>query len=182
METANQHILNDNESTRIRVAVNNSLETYYAELSKYVQGTASDEEYTSFSSKLKKYNGDPIGGVLAPPEKAIFTFSDGSEMAIEGLYQAGEGAGSYKGDIGYILYDINGFGTKPGTLGKDLFSFYLDDSGIIIPFGSKQMRQAYDFTADWKDGNDKCSEDTVNSGETCAGSIADNNWKIIYKY
>ena len=56
METANQHILNDNESTRIRVAVNNSLETYYAELSKYVQGTASDEEYTSFSPKLKKYN------------------------------------------------------------------------------------------------------------------------------
>ena len=184
METANQHILNDNESTRITVAVNNDMENYYTELSKYVEGVISDDDYVAISANLKKYNGDSIGAIIAPQQdaKAIFSFADGSEMAMEAFIDYGTPKGSYKGGIAYVLYDINGFNTKPGRVGKDIFEFSLDDGGAVIPWGGKQQRQAYDFTADWKDGNDKCSEDTVNSGETCAGSIADNNWKIIYKY
>ena len=51
MEIANQHILNDNEANRLTVAINNNLETYYTELSKYVQGTTNeDDDYGELST------------------------------------------------------------------------------------------------------------------------------------
>lgn len=117
----------------------------------------------------------------------IFTFADGSEVTMEAFLPPEDAKGSYKGYIAYVLYDMNGFSVKPGVVGKDIFEFLLDDSGTVIPWGGKQHRQAYgdensDIVVHWKDGNDKCSESTVNTGETCAGSIADNNWKVIYKY
>ena len=87
--------------------------------------------------------------------------------------------------IGYVAIDINGL-SNPNVLGKDLFLFTLFNDGSLRAIGASGWYQptadALNRQYNWLDGTaDKCNEDTVTSGVTCAGSIFENNLKVIYQ-
>ena len=193
MENANQQLLYDNEGVSISSFNGNddsSMTKYCDELAKYIKGS-NDTEHSYYSNDIKHYNYDGTVRTNNSPVLGVntFLFADGSAMEL-GTYDPGahNGNGSYKGAIAELVFDINGFETKPNRLGRDQFCFTLDDGGAIIPWGGKTEYMAYngaDRTISkykWKDGDNKCSENTVNTGENCAGSIFDNNGKVIYKY
>lgn len=80
----------------------------------------------------------------------------------------------------YIVYvDINGQGKKPNALGKDLFLLWVDLKGSVIPYGGTAYK-AYTNSSSvlWESG---CKKNITNA-DACAGSIADNGYKVIYNY
>jgi len=86
---------------------------------------------------------------------------------------------SYSGKYYTLYIDTNGFRKKPNAIGKDLFLVWVDSRGAVIPYGSEQHREYTNATeALWKT---KCKA-TVTDAEACAGSVADNKFKVIYKY
>ena len=93
--------------------------------------------------------------------------------------------GSFLGASHVLTVDINGIDTKPNVFGKDLFLFYIDASGSVVPAGSK----TFDWlttdgagTNSWNaaEGDYACNATTVTTGYGCAGSVLDNNQKVIY--
>lgn len=88
--------------------------------------------------------------------------------------------------LSYIMYvDVNGHQKKPNSIGRDIFTFTVDGNGELYAYGSRA----------WADRMNKptwevhCNENTVSKmmevndlGDHCAGSVVDNNYKIIYKY
>lgn len=84
----------------------------------------------------------------------------------------------YSGEYYIVDVDING--TKgPNTDGKDLFSLAVDTKGIVIPLGGALWGDYTNKDVQWKTS---CNKDQVTLALTCAGSIADNGWKVIYPY
>ena len=85
--------------------------------------------------------------------------------------------------VGYVVIDINGF-SEPNRMGRDVFAFIMLNDGSLKPVGG----YAWDPTDTdndnvyWEDGDkDVCNEEEVTSGWACAGSIFDNNFKVIYQ-
>ena len=91
--------------------------------------------------------------------------------------------GSYKGYYTLVWIDIDGITSGMNVLGKDIFMFYMDKNGSLIPGGSSAMA--------WLIGNDnikydsatdyQCDENNVGTGHGCAGSIIENDYKVIYQ-
>ena len=79
--------------------------------------------------------------------------------------------------------DINGNKVKPNAMGKDLFYFFIDKSGSVVPEGSTTWKWLKnDDKAYWdSEGADLCNETGVGRGWGCSGSIFDNNLKVIYQ-
>lgn len=71
----------------------------------------------------------------------------------------------FKGEFAQIVYDIDGRQGK-NTVGRDIFQFFLDESGALVPYGSKAS--AYLMP----DIDTEC--ETYNAA--CTGVIADNNY------
>ena len=85
--------------------------------------------------------------------------------------------------IGQVFVDINGK-DKPNTVAKDLFVFALYNDGTLRPWGGKGFRRHHGsaVTEEWTGSTATCNKDHVKgNGETCTGSIFDNNMKIIYQ-
>ncbi len=208
IETANQHIMGDNDVDLITHTATNT-EEYLEKLSKYLAGAparkdnngenenpedenAPQSEYMSLDEleiPVLDYKGqDTLGS--APTQNYIFNFDTNDSFSIkfvDNIDANRENArASYKGKIANVYYDLNGFETKPNRLGKDIFVFTLDNNGNLIPCGGRLERDAYSDVDKvmWKDGDVslQCNEDNAGGGMTCAGSIADNDWKVIYKY
>ena len=89
---------------------------------------------------------------------------------------------AHRRQYGVLCVDINGTAT-PNRLGKDVFFFAMYDDGSLRPAGGSNWYDDGGSLTDvyWKDGNDKCNETTVTSGFSCAGSIFENNLKVIYQ-
>ena len=90
----------------------------------------------------------------------------------------------HKQFMGHVVIDINGL-AEPNKVGKDVFAFLLYNDGSLRPIGSQNWREENDTSnkvINWKDGTqDKCNETTVTTGISCAGSIFENNLKVIYQ-
>lgn len=84
--------------------------------------------------------------------------------------------GSYKGIKANVFYDINGT-AGPNRAGIDIFKFYLDDAGSLIPYGSAAMQSIY---SDGKKGS-SCSttkrSSDIDTSFACTGRYADDGWK-----
>lgn len=191
MANANQRILGDNDTDTLNSIfdVSNDLEKtpeeYYNMLSKYVSGVVRDYKiYATGNHVFYDYHGTTYAGLYDPPN--VFQMQDGSEFKYFVREKPAIHNGSYKGYIAEIQYDINGFETKPNRDGKDMFHFYVDDNGSIIPAGGSAFLSAYtdgkSQEPQWKDSTHACNDKKVTDGMSCAGSVADNNWKVIYKY
>lgn len=91
----------------------------------------------------------------------------------------GLGAG-YSGKYYVVYIDTNGNRTAPNVMGKDLFKVYVDTKGTVIPHGGATYKEYFAGDAIlWKTG---CYSPkvTVSDAASCAGSIADNGFKVIY--
>ena len=55
---------------------------------------------------------------------------------------------SFDGSIGVITFDINNFKTGPNVMGKDIFAFYLDDSGALVPVGGNDAYLFIEYCID----------------------------------
>lgn len=92
--------------------------------------------------------------------------------------------GSYKGLYTAFLIDINGTKSKPNVLGKDFFIFLMDKSGqILVPGSSQYAWLMNDDESKYSSTSSEytCNETNVGSGVGCAGSIFENNLKVIYQ-
>ena len=214
MEVAHEHLLGDSDDNLLSSAVGGTtaaeIETrYFEELKKYVKGTYDNtsEKNDTYSNVAlykkiptyysKKDDGTPDKLNLDDSAEHVFHMDSGQDFIIGfndiSEYAPGEtyaAKGSYKGAWATVYFDIDGFAAGPNKVGKDLFRLTIDNSGSIIPYGGKQMSDAYtaqeeflwDNTPESGTASNKCDESEVNNGDSCAGSIADNSWRVIYKY
>lgn len=87
----------------------------------------------------------------------------------------------YDGRAYFVYIDVNG-PKATNTIGKDIFKVLLDGKGIVIPFGGSVYKN-YAPNQEailWKTDGSKCTGEKVDDGDSCAGAIADNGWKISY--
>lgn len=103
--------------------------------------------------------------------------------------------GPYKGNIAILFYDINGPKGK-NIAGRETFLFILDDSGLLVPYGSNAHKHLYEkdgkktfkytcrFDYDPKEFSHLVPYAVLDGdytyGFACTGVIADNNWKANY--
>ncbi len=193
MEVAHEHILGENDATKLSSIFlgENKQEAYFEELTKFVKGsierTGSGDIKKMSDYKLKTYEKEDFNGPFTADNYNTYSFANNDSVAVT-IFGPGNkefARGSYKGEFAEFIYDINGFNTDPNILGKDLFVFRVDDNGSVIPYGGKTMANAYvsilGTDPEWEKTN-SCTENKVVLGRTCAGSVADNGWKVIYKY
>ena len=127
-----------------------------------------------------------------------FHFSDnidiamGGALATNGLPDTVVWAPSEnpKGSYLQIIIDINGHTSRPNKYGRDNFFFTIDRSGAVIAHGSYLMSDLVNWMTAWDGTNTSgssndmgqyvCNKNRVTDGYGCAGSIVDNNWKVIY--
>lgn len=195
LEIANQQLLTDKEASTIGSAlgvdfstrVNNTAcdisDAYLEEIVKYISGSS----YNESSWTLQTYDGKQKVEYSAP----ILTFNNVDVVFTSGVIESNSAyvykpKGSFKGPFYWLTcIDINGNKTKPNTIGKDIFYFVFDNSGKFIPYGGK----TYAWLAgksiplyDDASSNSRCNKQAVeHQGESCAGSIFDNNLKVVYK-
>lgn len=211
IETANEHILGDNDADKIDNVASSESE-YFTFLSKYVSGAPAtitkeqeqtDEDgntETNSATTLKTLkdisiaisnastsSGNATQANLPDTTSVIYSMSDGSEFAINFATSSSSEAaqGGYKGRLATIYYDLNGFEVGPNKVAKDIFWFILDNNGSVIPYGGRTYASAYGKDVLWnKSTMLRCNDKGIGAAGArhCSGSIADNNWKVIYKY
>ncbi len=207
MENANELILEENSSATLRSVLsvngganNNNLPdqttAYLNQIASVVRGTQNSNSnqlsiYDNSDLKIKNYGGDTNGTYRG---YYIFNFDSGESMGISLRLPAnnnrGTARGAHRGIFADVLFDINGFNTRPNQLGIDLFLFRMDNNGSMIPAGGQTevsagyLQQTLNNPGNtWQANNNSgCNAVSVGTGETCAGSVADNNWRVIYKY
>ncbi len=160
--------------------------TYEAELLKKISGssTASYElDSSTYTPNPTCYSGNDCQGHWTDTEPFYFskdillTFID-DEYAEDNFYDE---RGSYKGFFKSMYIDINGGTTGPNVVGKDIFHFIIDRNGSVIPDGGVTYAYVKGEDNDVPDWHRTCNEDTVAGGDSCAGSIFDNNLRVIYQ-
>lgn len=100
---------------------------------------------------------------------------------------ASNGVKPHKDMIGQVFIDINGE-AGPNSMGKDLFAFGWYNDGTLKPVGSQEWSDDTEtndvvrWNSDYAGGNGSytCKNSNTN-GYTCAGSIFENNLKVIYQ-
>ena len=109
---------------------------------------------------------------------AVYQLKDGSIMVIIPAKKDEIHVGAYRGVIAEVIVDIDG---KKGTneVGKDVYGFLLDRTGILIPAGSnahKTINQSGDYFI--KNYKENCSISSADLDENfaCTGKIADNGY------
>lgn len=190
IENANRKILMDAAVTDLK-QVGTSTNDYMEKLSEQISGSsyeATNMIATDFSPLLTTYNSSSF----TISYFSFYQFNLSGSINIMLYRYTGEALapsiprarGSYKGGFATMVVDLNGFQTAPNSFGKDLFGFTIDRGGAIIPWGSA----AYAWTTyndsmkyDVSSGDMACNENTVTTGQGCAGSIFDNNLKVIYR-
>ena len=83
----------------------------------------------------------------------------------------------------YTIYvDTNGNIKGPNVLGRDLFVFYVDTKGEVIPVGGRLMNEYFNRSNQAPLWEGKCTKATVstNDGFNCTGAIVDKNFTIDY--
>ena len=188
IENANRKILMDAAVTDLK-QVGTSTDDYMEKLSEQISGSSYETtamNNSNFSPTPSNYNSDGFGVGIASFKQ--FNFPGNMNLMLfryVGSVANITGArGAYKGGFATMLIDINGFKTAPNVMGKDIFVFIIDRGGAIIPWGSTAyawVQNDDNLKYDVSSGDMACNENTVTTGKGCAGSIFDNNLKVIYR-
>ena len=176
LEVANEQMLHDEDATDLsKVCQGEDVEREYTErLAKYVAGSSYDKSVL----KNAAYSATEDDGDENEYEHFVFGNVEIFFSSLGGEYNY-DPKGSFKGRFLDFQVDINGQAAKPNRWGKDLFWFYIDKTGTIIPEGGRL--RAWLHNEDEPAWEKNCNEDTVTDGDACAGSIFDNNMKVIYQ-
>lgn len=179
--------LYEDDTSAYEESMRNAMLKYCTLLSKYISGSSYETEpvkNSDFVTVPRHYDGSFNYGVDG---YILFHFSDNVDLLLaEFSPQTKVSRGSFKGEFDMCIVDINGIKAKPNTFGKDMFIFSIDNSGSLLAHGSKTYDFAYNNSngTTWEGENSSfaCNEDKVASeGFGCAGSIFDNNFKVIYQ-
>ena len=128
-------------------------------------------DYSGFAQRLSNYT----NMFLLSDSITLYTWSG------TGVFGA---KGSFGGSLLYVYVDINGAKVKPNTIGKDIFTFILDRNGTLVPTGSATyawLTGNEESSYDNDSGTNVCNSNKVGTGMGCAGSIFDNDLKVIYQ-
>ena len=172
LENGNKLLMNENE---VRKLSDIEADNYLDALSSTVNLTSapSGVEYTAFTGSTT---------VFTSPATSYQTGDGVAYYLSGGLTNGGSTEGAYMGSYYTLYIDINGPATSPNAMGRDLFKVYVDTSGTVIPHGgSAYASYMPSGSSEWASD---CKGKTVGgspAGVSCAGSIADNNWKAVYK-
>ena len=184
LELANEQILKDEEATKLS-SVAESIDEYMEFLSKYISGSSYNTDklsYKSFTPELTIYDKSSTWGMNGGRE---FKYSDGISIILGNKDSVDyEHKGSFKGQYSCMFIDINGINTKPNSIGRDVFIFYMDDSGQVVVPGSNTyawLMNNETFKYSSSGSPFTCNEKEVLIGFGCAGSIFENNLKVIYQ-
>ena len=178
-ETAAEMMLVE-ESVNSILAVTNSSEDLGKELSKYMKISRED------CYQVSRYNDKQTSAYSNNPaidfnNFVCFSSDDGMSYRIynTGTWWNHNGTGEIPDKryqtIGFLWVDINGK-SAPNKLAKDLFYFYIQNDGSLIPCCGSRT----DNSLHWKE-HKGCDKDGVTVDYSCAASIFDNGMKIIYQ-
>lgn len=209
-ETANENLLTDLNVTSVyKIGTEDGqsqIRTYCEKLSNYMKISFFEEGAKKYAiggseASVTNYDGSrvnnlAVGVALNQDGSCKYLSKDGYLYSIS--FFPGISDETAEADVpasrklvGMVAIDVNGV-TKPNRLGKDVFLCVLYADGSLRPFGSTNCFEVNTKTAKdtmsstskdyyWKDGKtDECNETTVTSGTSCAGSIFENNLKVIY--
>ncbi len=144
-----------------------------------------------YSGMLKNYNNGAVtsgapGAYSDAAKAALENYGISKDGFLFGVYPMAATTNTtvptYNRFNGIVLIDINGT-AKPNKLGRDAFYFALYSDGTLKPVGSNNWSDntSLNSSYNWASGStDKCNEGTVTTGWTCAGSVFENNQKVIY--
>ena len=184
IENANERILYENDASKLSAVAGNNVVAYMELLSEHISGSSYETNtvtHKDFDPVLTEYssNTEYAGYTYYP-----FKFSNSITILFRSTDEF-SAKGSFLGDYMAIQVDINGMATSPNKLGKDVFGFHIDNSGAVVPNLSALFKwlsgeddHIWDTTGR---SDDQCNESYVKHGRGCAGSIFDNNLKVIYQ-
>ena len=193
LENANELILQDNDADKL-TDITNSVESYAQLIKKQLKGgivtdsSGNPKNYGSIGPAPKSFDGKKY--LSGSQFTHVYSLPDGTDFALYKYSRPGDVPvnSSYKGRIFLAMFDINGFAQGPNRMGKDMFEFFIDDGGAVVPWGGRQQAQEdiYWNAKEKLDWETECAENKAPAGtipgEACAGSIADHGWKVVYKY
>ena len=184
LENANEQLLHDEDATDIS-KIAPTTDEYMEKLSKYISGSSYPiDRFTkgAFTPASTWYDKSPC--TLSWDGSREFKFSDNISLIIMDIKDIYRPKGSFKGDYRLVYVDINGPQTAPNSVGRDIFQMRIDKGGQIVLGGSTTgawLRNNDKFKYTATTGDYACNETTVGKGYGCAGSIFENNFKVIYQ-
>ena len=85
---------------------------------------------------------------------------------------------NYRGSYLQATIDLNARRGGNAILGVDEFLFMVDANGTVLPFGGQALNQLNSAFGLWRN---TCLDNNTNTRQGCAGSIFENNMKVIYR-
>ena len=169
-EVASEQLLNDRNVDKLSSEASTSAKLG-EDLASYIIMTPYKDTFTITA---------PNGSGSYTPNGAKYQLKDGSIAVFEYLGNISSARGAYKGVIGRVYYDINGNTQSGNKSGKDVFLFYIDNSGILIPAGSNADQYVFGLSSAFNGLKCNMSGTSYTAGLGCTGRIADNAWKADY--
>lgn len=106
-------------------------------------------------------------------------------------YSSGNNSTGFRGPFAELAVDIDGWASGVNQIGFDIFYFIIDRNGGLIPEGSIAMATTnnggnaqFILNNHWSSQDNNifsCNNNSVGNGRGCAGSVFENNMKVIYK-
>ena len=183
-----------------------------AEFTNAINGYNNAADRTAYVSEHEQFDYDNDGdidnddwtlkqGESGDGDAFVFMQKDGTIIALipmtipAGQRGVGEPKGTFDGAVAEIIFDIDGDkGSGSNKASKDVFAFFLDATGAMIPYGSdidKDMGISAAgagilpkfASADASAGTEAttCHQNNkLADNFACTGDVADNNWKANY--
>jgi competence protein ComGC len=180
------------ESSTIYSVYNPTMNTaFWTELGKYVKisrsATGDTEEYYLYDNKMSRSNKGNVPIYLANGSK-IRTYQfdkTSSRKTDEECSKIKELGGSMCSCVvSYFCIDVNG-DKGPNILGRDIFTFFISDEGVLYPVGGKdwalyENQTPLDSTKTKEEYKDTDEYGNISTGTRYTGSQNDLYWKNNY--
>ena len=178
LENANTNLLKSTDTRSLYDACNNGTEEYNANSveTEYVSCLLNHSNIFGVQVPGTNYGEQDYNNCLMTKDGIAFCTGE------LGVSATDKSPKNYYGRAINIMIDINGPETKPNKIGKDAFSFLVDFYGTLIPNGGRQYNVFMGKATDAPLWETTCSGVSITDRMDCAGSIVDNNWKVIYNY
>lgn len=203
LENANRAIMQDNNSVDLEAVVRSEFDinnpdvgnydNYVNLLTERIAGSRrlsdTDNNNVGYGENgVTNFDGNNASGFLDNAPKLRFssfllTFVRPTDLNHGGISNWVQNQQSgYRGPFAAVYVDIDGENSGQNSAGFDIFGFIIDRNGGLIPMGSVAYATyptgQFDNNIYWLT---TCNENNVANGYGCAGSVFENNMKVIYK-
>lgn len=179
LETANRLALQETSARSLEQLTSSSEKQYFDEaINPFISWRVQD-----LGKAYYKYNGATAystGATTMHTTKDGITFLHANEGPTANSNAKNLSVNGYSGKYYTVYIDTNGNAKGPNALGRDLFQVLVDTKGTVIPYGGTAYKAYFgESSIKWSTG---CYSSKSHPSDplTCAGSIADNGYKVIY--